>query len=52
MMSRIPEEYKKEVELESHKPSRASDPSILVWSDDAGFEALLASVNIGKQLKN
>ena len=46
------EEYKKEVELESHKPGRASDPSILVWSDDAGFEALLASVNKGKQLKN
>ena len=39
------EEYKKEVEIESHEFGPASSPSILVWSDDAGFEALLASVN-------
>ena len=39
------EEYKREVEWESHDFSPASDPSILVWSDDVGFEALLASVN-------
>ena len=43
------EEYKKEVEIESHEISPASSPSILVWSDDVGFEALLASVNKRKK---
>ena len=39
------EEYRKEVELESHEFSPAADPSILVWSDDTPFECLLAAVN-------
>ena len=39
------EEYRKEVELESHVFSPAADPSILVWSDDVPFECLLAAVN-------
>lgn len=39
------EEYNKEVEKTRHKSGPASSPSILVWSDDVGFESLLASVN-------
>ena len=39
------EEYNKEVERTRHKSGPASSPSILVWSDDVRFEALLASVN-------
>ena len=39
------EEYRKEVELESHEFKPAADPSILVWSDDVPFESILAAVN-------
>lgn len=39
------EEYRKEVEQESHECRPAADPSILVWSDDVPFESLLAAVN-------
>lgn len=43
------EKYRKEVELESHEFSPASDPSILVYADEIEFEALLASVNKRKK---
>ncbi len=43
------EKYRKEVELQSHEFSPASDPSILVYADEIEFEALLASVNKRKK---
>ena len=39
------EEYKEEVEHERHEFSPAAPASILTWSDEISFEALLAAVN-------